>query len=160
MLERGFAFNFFGVENMEKSKSRIMVFFIVIISIFFAGNLFGEETLFYCEQEDNSKFYYDKESVVYSSGKIKLWNSVLLSDEARDYIRKNFDTDDIDPYKILTYNEIDCEQMSFRVLSILFCGENRTFMRLVDDEHRSVIPNSCPEELLNIVCKKGNHGKN
>jgi len=145
---------------MGNLKSRIIVFFIVILSILFAQNLLAEETLFYCEQEDDSKFYYDKDSVVHSSGRIKLWNSVLLSDTAREYIRKNFDTDDIDPYKILTYNEIDCERMSFRVLSILFCGENRTFMRLVDDEHRSVIPNSCPEELLNIVCKKGNNGKN
>lgn len=140
---------------MGKVKSRIIVFLTVIISILFTQNLFGEETLFYCEQEDDSKFYYDKDSVAYSSGKIKLWNSVVLSDEAREYVRKNFDTDGIDPYKILTYNEVDCEQMSFRVLSMLFCGENRTFMRLVEDEHRYVIPNSCPEELLNIICIKG-----
>ncbi len=140
---------------MGKVKSRIIVIFTVIISILFAQNLFCEETLFYCEQEDGSKFYYDKDSVVYSSGKVKLWNSVVLSDEAREYVRKNFDTDDIDPYKIWTFNEINCDQMSFRVLTVLFCGDNRTFMRLAEDEHRYVIPNSCPEELLNIICVKG-----
>ena len=60
----------------------------------------------------------------------------------------------IDPYKIITYNEIDCKQMSFRILSVIFCGETKSFLRTIDDANRLIVPNTCPEELFNIICKK------
>ena len=135
-------------------KSLIFVSFTIIILILFFQNVFGAETEFYCEQSDGSKFYYDKNKIVYSSGKVRLWNSVVLSDIGGEYLKNNFDMNGIDPYKIITYNEIDCKQMSFRILSVIFCGETKSFLRTIDDANRLIVPNTCPEELFNIICKK------
>jgi hypothetical protein len=135
-------------------KSLIFVSFTIIILILFFQNVFCAETEFYCEQSDGSKFYYDKNKIVYSSGKVRLWNSVVLSDIGGEYLKNNFDMNGIDPYKIITYNEIDCKQMSFRILSVIFCGETKSFLRTIDDANRLIVPNTCPEELFNIICKK------
>ena len=61
----------------------------------------------------------------------------------------------VDLYKILTYNEVDCKQMNFRVLSVILCGYTKSILRKIDDSpNRSIVPNTCPEELFNIICKK------
>jgi hypothetical protein len=133
-------------------KTWIIACFPLIILILFVQNIFCTETEFYCEQSDGSKFYYDKDKIVHTSGKVKIWNSVVLSDIGRAYVKKNVDTNGIDPYKIITYNEIDCKQKNFRVLSVIFCGKTNSFLRTIDDPKRLFIQNTCPEELFNIVC--------
>lgn len=127
---------------------------LTILLILFFQNVYGVESEFYCEQSDDSKFYYDKDNIVYSSGKVRVWNSVVLSDIGREYVKKTVDTNGIDPYKILTYNEVDCKQKSFRVLSVIYCGYTKSILRTIDDPNRLIIPNTCPEELFNIICKK------
>jgi hypothetical protein len=132
-------------------KSLIFVFFTIII--LFCQNIYANETVFYCEQSDGSKFYYDEDNIVHTSVKVKIWNSVVLSDIGRAYVKKNVDTNGIDPYKIITYNEIDCKQKNFRILSVIFCGETKSFLRTMDDTKRLFIQNTCPEELFNIICE-------
>jgi len=135
-------------------KIGIFVSLSVILFILSFQNVYGVESEFYCEQTDGSKFYYDKNSIVYLNGKIRVWNSVVLSDIGKEYVKNNIEVKNVDPYKILTYNEVDCEQMNFRVLSVIFCGETRSVLRSIADQHnRSIIPNTCPEELFNILCK-------
>ena len=135
-------------------KSLISVSFTIIFSILFFQDVFCAETQFYCEQVDGSKFYYDKDNIVYSSGKVRIWNSVVLSDIGKEYVKRNADVNGIDPYKILTYNEIDCKQKNFRILSVIFCGETKSSLRMIDDANRLIGPNTCPEELFDIICKK------
>jgi len=135
-------------------KIGIFVSLSVILFILSFQNVYGVESEFYCEQTDGSKFYYDKNSIVYLNGKIRVWNSVVLSDIGKEYVKNNIEVKNVDPYKILTYNEVDCEQMNFRVLSVIFCGETRSVLRSIADQpNRSIIPNTCPEELFNILCK-------
>lgn len=122
--------------------------------ILFPQNVTGDETIFYCEQSDGSKFYYDKDNIVRKSGKVRVWNSVVLSDVGREYLKRNIDTYGIDPYKIITYNEIDCKQRSFRVLSLIFCGKSDSFLKMMEDQERLFIQNTCPEDLFNIICTK------
>jgi hypothetical protein len=135
-------------------KPLIFVSLTVFLLIVSFQNVYGVELEFYCEQSDDSKFYYDKDNIVYSSGKVRVWNSVVLSDIGRKYVKKTVDTNGIDPYKILTYNEVDCKQKSFRVLSVIYCGYTKSILRTIDDSNRLIIPNTCPEELFNIICKK------
>jgi hypothetical protein len=132
-------------------KSLILVCFALII---FYQTAFAEETEFYCEQIDGSKFFYDK-NIDYSSGKIRVWNSVVLSEIGREYVTRNVDTKGINPYKIITYNEVDCKRGIFRVLSVIFCGETKSILKNIDNPpNRELVPNTCPEELFNIICKK------
>jgi hypothetical protein len=91
--------------------------------------------------------------IVYSSGKVKIWNSVVLSDIGKKYVKNNIDTNGIDTYKIITYNEINCKEQRFRVLSVIFSGETKSALRMIDNVNRMIVPNTCPEELFNIVCK-------
>lgn len=132
-------------------KSLIFACFTLII---FYQTAFGEETEFYCEQIDGSQFYYDKDKIDYSSGKVRIWNSVVLSDIGREYVNRNVDTNGINPYKIITYNEVDCKRRIFRVLSVIFCGETKSILKNIDNpSNRELVPNTCPEELFNIICK-------
>jgi hypothetical protein len=132
-----------------------LIFACFILRIFYQ-TAFGVESEFYCEQIDGSMFYYDKDKLDYSSGKIMVWNAVVLSDIGREYVKRNSDTRGINPYKILTYNEVDCKQGSFRVLSIIVCGETKSFLKSIDHpQNRELVPNTCPEELFNILCKQG-----
>ena len=135
-------------------KSLMFVSFAIIFLTLLFQDAFCAETEFYCEQVDGSKFYYDKDNIVYSSGKVRLWNSVVLSDIGREYVKKNADVKGIDPYKILTYNEVDCKQRNFRILSVILCGETKSFLRKGDDVNRLIVNNTCPEELFDIICKK------
>ena len=136
-------------------KIRICVSLIVILLILCFQNAYGVESEFYCEQLDGSKFYYDKNDIVYSSGKVRIWNSVVLSDIGKEYVKKNAKMNNVDLYKVLTYNEVDCKRMNFRVLSVIFCGYTKSILRTIDDpSDRLIVPNTCPEELFNIICKK------
>jgi hypothetical protein len=114
------------------------IFFFTII-ILFCQNIYADESIFYCEQTDGSKFYYDKNNIVNKSGKVRIWNSVILSDLGRAYLIKNIDTNGINPYKIITYNEIDCKQKNFRILSVIFCGEHTSHLKMMDDPKRLFI---------------------
>ncbi len=136
-------------------KIRTCVSLIVILLILCFQNAYGVESEFYCEQLDGSKFYYDKNDIVYSSGKIRIWNSVVLSNIGKEYVKKNAKMNDVDLYKVLTYNEVDCKQMKFRVLSVIFCGYTKSILRTIaDPSDRLIVQNTCPEELFNIICKK------
>ncbi|MCX5825908.1 MAG: hypothetical protein NTY86_21130 [Deltaproteobacteria bacterium] len=108
-------------------KIRIFVSLIVLLLILSFQNVYGVESEFYCEQLDGSKFYYDKNNIVYSSDKVRIWNSVVLSDIGKEYVKNNIEMNNVDPYKILTYNEIDCKQMNFRVLSVIFVDILKVF---------------------------------
>jgi hypothetical protein len=143
-----------GIQRNLNIKTRIFFSFMIIILILAFKNVYGAESEYYCEQIDGSKFYYDKDNIVYSSGKIRIWNSVVLSDIGKKYVKNNADIDGIDPYKILTYNEIDCKEQYFRVLSVIFCGKTNSLLRMIDDSKRLFVANTCPEELFNIICKK------
>jgi hypothetical protein len=141
-------------ERISNVKISIFVSLIVILCTLSFQDVYGVESEFYCEQLDGSKFYYDKNNIVYSSGKIRIWNSVILSDIGKEYVKKNTELNNVDPYKILTYNEVDCKQRNYRVLSVIFCGYTKTILRHIDAPlNRSIIPNTCPEELFNIICK-------
>lgn len=133
-------------------KSLIFVSLTLILILTFQ-NVHGVESEYYCEQLDGSKFYYDKDNIVYSPGKVKIWNSVVLSDIGKKYVKKNIDTNGIDTYKIITYNEIYCKEQKFRVLSVIFSGETKSSLRMIDDVNKMIVPNTCPEELFNIICK-------
>jgi hypothetical protein len=138
------------------TKARILVSLTVIILILSFQNVCGAEFEYYCEQSDGSKFFYDRGNLIYSSGKIRVWNSVLLSKLGIEYLKRDIEMNNITPYKIQTYNEIDCKEMKFRILSVIFCGEAESVLRTMDDSpHRLIVPNTCPEELFNILCKKG-----
>ena len=142
-------------ERIPNVKIRIFVSLIVILLILSFQNVYGVESEFYCEQLDGSKFYYDKNNIVYSSGKVRIWNSVVLSDIGKEYVKNKVEINNVDLYKILTYNEVDCKQMNFRVLSVILCGYTKSILRKIDDSpNRSIVPNTCPEELFNIICKK------
>lgn len=139
-------------------RTRVLFSLIVIFVILSFQNAYGVESEFYCEQLDGSKFYYDKDNIAYSPGKVRIWNSVVLSDIGIEYVKQNININALDLYKILTYNEVDCEQMNFRVLSVIFCGYTKSVLRKIDDPpNRVIVPNTCPEELFNIICK--NRGK-
>jgi hypothetical protein len=141
---------------MLNVKIWILVSSIAILLMLSFQNLYGIESEFYCEQVDGSKFYYDKDNVVRSAGKVRTWNSVVLSDIGKEYVKDKVEIDDVDLYKILTYNEVDCTRRVFRVLSVIFCGYTKSILRKIDDPpKRSIVPNTCPEELFNIICKKG-----
>jgi hypothetical protein len=137
---------------MMRIKSLLFISSTLILLLLFQ-NVYGVESEYYCEQLDGSKFYYDKDNVVYSSGKVKIWNSVVLSDIGKKYVKNNFDTSGIDTNKIITYNEIYCTEQRFRVLSVIFSGETKSALRMIDNGNRMIVPNTCPEELFNIICK-------
>jgi hypothetical protein len=137
-------------------RSRIFVSLIAILFILSFQNVYGVESEFYCKQLDGSKFFYDKNYIVYSSGKVRIWNSVILSDIGKEYVKNNFEMNNFNPYKILTYNEVDCNQRNFRVFCVIFCGYTKSILRNMDDPpNRLIVPNTCPEELFNIICKNG-----
>jgi len=53
-------------------------FWFVIISVglffsVFTSNVMGENLMEYFEDNDGTKFYYDKDSVKQTSGKVKVW---------------------------------------------------------------------------------------
>jgi hypothetical protein len=76
------------LRNVVKIRTVVSLFAILILSV---QNVYGVESEFYCEQLDGSKFYYDQNNIVYSSGKARIWHSVVLSDVGREYVKKNFD---------------------------------------------------------------------
>jgi hypothetical protein len=145
---------------MRLRKRSIAIFascaaLIILLLILSFQNVYGVESEFYCEQLDGSKFYYDKSNIVYSSGKARIWNSVVLSEIGKKYVKNNIEISDVDPYKILTYNEVDCKQKNFRVLSVIFCGYTKSVLKSMDNPlSRPIEPNTCPEELFNIICTK------
>ena len=126
---------------------------LTLIPLLAFQNVYGVESEYYCEQLDGSRFYYDKDNIVYSSGKVKIWHSVVLSDIGKKYVKNNIDTEGIDAHKIITYNEIYCKEQRFRVLSVIFSGETKSALKMIDNGNRMIVPNTCPEELFNIICK-------
>lgn len=145
-------------------KTRIPVFWTVVILLLSFQNVYSRDLVLFDRSTDQPlyyhEFYYDKDSIVSSSGKIRVWTTGFLTDEGREFANK--ENSDIDPYKQLFYDEINCKERKYRTLKAVSYDKNGNSMVMFDNpdgKFNSISPNTMIDRLFKTLCKQKKKGK-
>lgn len=152
-------------------RRRIVVPLTVIIAVglffpFFSNNVWGETLIEYNRDKDGTVRYYDSDSVNKSSGKVKVWVTVVFGDD--DKLRNDLDalvkelngiSHQCQDCKGLSFGkrliEISCrEDMSHSITTTEYDTDGRALhTNETPGEWSHIIPGTVMDKLKNRVCK-------
>lgn len=134
-------------------KTQILVFLIVVIVLLSFSNVYGDDWI--CiNRDDNGKcwFSYNKKIIRVSKNIVRVVEKIIISDEDK----KNDKSYDKDESYSIYLNEIDCKNMTMKLLQSTrykIDGSVSKSFDLSDGKPRFIVPDSIGEIEYNKVCK-------
>lgn len=150
-----------GSSDMFSRKSFLMLMIIGFVLSVFITDVIGENLILLYTKPNGDVWSYDKDSIKGSSGKVKVWVTVVFSKESiskeieniKKYPNTPKNVEDISYYRGLV--EINCKEEKIHDLTGIFYDRNgnEVYINNVSGEFGSIIPGSINGELKNRVCK-------
>jgi len=146
---------------MSRMKGSFVLMIVGFILSVFVTNVTGEDLIKFSDDNTGDLWFYDKDNVERSSGRVKVWVTHVYGKESKNNmveIYHNF----ADPPKNLenltsnkSLEEIDCKLARHRILTRTDYDKdgNGIFTINKPSKFRDIPPRSNIERLKNILCK-------
>lgn len=146
---------------MSSRNSFFILMTIGFVLSVFVTDVMGENLIVFSELQNGDLWYYDKDSIKRSSGKVRVWITLIYGNESRRDLIETFKKHPDTPKNIedISFNksllEIYCKEGEIYDLTDTLYDTigNEVYTNNLSGEPKFIIPGSINEELKNRVCE-------